>query len=198
MSGKLDSTRKVDENTVQETFGISGKEGQTEEYDDQNDYDELNGDQDGAEWEEDEEESVDENVDSDDDEGDREFNNEAIINSLSNFVANQGGQDEDLPTYKAKMKVLLEQLMLKLEEDVDYQKNLEQQIEDLEKELSLRDAMIDRLSRQARDSIEDCKAKTEDLADEMMVKLKSEKMRRATLENVVIRMRNEITKLQVS
>lgn len=63
-------------------------------------------------------------------------NNDLIISALSDFVENKelSDEDEDLPTFRAKMKTLLEQLMFKLEEDVDYQKSLEQQIEDLEKD----------------------------------------------------------------
>jgi hypothetical protein len=139
------------------------------------------------------------NNDNDDDNNDdsSSINNELIINTLSSYVSENGSHDEDLPTYKAKMKILLEQLMIKLEEDVDYQKNLEHQIDEFEKELNEKNLIIEKLTKQANDSIEECKAQTDELADTMMIKIKTERERRKALEKVVVRIQNDNARLEV-
>ena len=139
-----------------------------------------------------------EEADLEDAEEEEVINNTEIINALSNFVYEEGNNEEDLISYKFKMKGLLEQLMLKLEEDVDYQKNLESQIDEYEKEIIEKDNLIQRLTIQSKDSIETCKIQTEDLADEMMNKIKNERKRRNILEKMILRLQNENAKIQVS
>jgi hypothetical protein len=144
--------------------------------------------------------------DDDDDDNNRHslsVNNDLIINTLNDFVAsnhsNANTENEDLPTYKAKMKVLLEQLMLKLEEDVDYQKNLESQIDELEKELIMKDNLIESLSsHHNKESLSSHAHAADELAEELMIKLNHEKQKRVALEKIVLRLQNEKAKLEVS
>lgn len=110
--------------------------------------------------------------------------------------------NEDLPTYKAKMKILLEQLMLKLEEDVDYQKNLESQIDELEKELLLKEQLIESLSSDTHSphghNSSHHKDSFHELNEEWHAKVAQEKNKRVSLEKIVLRLQNENAKLHVS
>lgn len=167
---------------------------EAENYDDENEeYDEED-DLDDDDYDEDEE--GEELIENSREEESRSVNNEIIINTLSQFVSDENNADEDLPSYKAKMKVLLEQLMLKLEEDVDYQRNLEVQIDDLEKEVARKDFLLDQLRLQVKDATESNKVQMESFADDLMEKVKIERSRRHGLEKIILRLQNEVSKYE--
>jgi DNA-directed RNA polymerase subunit L len=125
--------------------------------------------------------------------------------------------EEDFPAYKARMKDLLEQLLLKLEEDVDYQKNLEAQIEDLEQDMKSRDMDVgkmifhnndsalphlldihaERITRQAKQAIEECKQQASEMADEMMNKMHTEIEKSNGYKQVILHLQKENAKLKV-
>jgi hypothetical protein len=132
--------------------------------------------------------------------------NQLIISALSDLVNNPAEAEEDtikdLATYKIKMKILLEQLMLKLEEDVEYQKNLEQQIDELERESGAKDLLIEQLTlSQKSSSEEDEEGKRsvdmELLNEELAVKASGERKQRIALERLVLRLQGDIAKLKV-
>lgn len=59
-----------------------------------------------------------------------------IVDALTNLIQLEGvSKEEDFQTYRQTTKKLLEQLLLKLEENVEYESNLESQIQSLESEL---------------------------------------------------------------
>ena len=95
------------------------------------------------------------------------------------------------------MKVLLEQLMLKLEEDVDYQKNLESQIDELEKELLMKDNLIESLSTHHHSNKSHGGGSDDQLTEELILKLNNEKSKRVALEKIVLRLQNEKALLEV-
>ena len=122
-----------------------------------------------------------------------------IMSSIQDLMSKKSkDEEEDFATYKARMKDLLEQLLLKLEEDVDYQKNLELQIEDLERDLKAKDYDIERLSRQAKDAIDDCKSQANEMAQEMISKLNLEMERNAQYKSLLIQLQSENFRLKVS
>lgn len=120
-----------------------------------------------------------------------------IMSSIQDLMSKKSkDEEEDFATYKARMKDLLEQLLLKLEEDVDYQKNLELQIEDLERDLKAKDYDIERLSRQAKDAIDDCKSQANEMAQEMISKLNLEMERNAQYKSLLIQLQSENFRLK--
>lgn len=63
-------------------------------------------------------------------------------------TGNKSNEEDDLVTYKCKTKALLEQLLIKLEEDVEEKRLLEEQIELLENDLKSKDYHLARELRQ--------------------------------------------------
>ena len=124
--------------------------------------------------------------------------NAQIVTSIQSLMStDKVDEEEDFASYKARMKELLEQLLLKLEEDVDYQKNLEMQIDDLERDLRTKDKVIEKLAHQAKEAIDNCKLQTEEMADEMLAKLAGEVDSRSALEKLVLRLEAENARLRV-
>ncbi len=125
--------------------------------------------------------------------------NHQIMSSIQELYSDKdfGKDGEDFVSFKNRTKGLLAQLLRKLEEDVDYQHNLEQQIDDLDRDGKIREHDIERISRQAREAIEDCKAQAEDMAEDMLSKMASEVDRRCSLERLVVRLQADNSRLQV-
>lgn len=147
----------------------------------------------------------DNNIDDDSSSDNNNSNNNdtLIVNSVYNLIklidsgSDSGSQQPlDYNGYKVKTKQLLEQLLVKLEEDVDYQHHLEVQIETLENSVATKDASMKRLSQQAIEAIEDCKLQAEEMATEMMTKIASEVGRRKKVEKVVMTLQRENVRLK--
>lgn len=78
----------------------------------------------------------------------------------------------DYGAYRHKVKVLLENLVLKFDQDIDYQRDLEERIETLEIENMGKDHCIKRLSTDAKEAIDECKCEADEMAEKMMSTVK--------------------------
>jgi hypothetical protein len=87
-------------------------------------------------------------------------------------LLNSSQQECDFGAYKHKVKVLLENLVHKFDQDIDYQRDLEEQIDRLEVENMAKDKCIKRLSRDAKEAINECRCEADDMAEKMMSTVK--------------------------
>lgn len=78
----------------------------------------------------------------------------------------------DYGAYRRKVEVLLENLVLKFDQDIDYQRDLEEQIDTLEIENMGKDHCIKRLSTDAKEAIDECKSDADEMAEKMMSTVK--------------------------
>lgn len=122
---------------------------------------------------------------------------ESINGHIMMSLSELSSHDDDFPSYKAKTKKLLEHLLSKLEEDVDYQRSLESQIEDLEISVMVKDRDMQRLSEQAREAIDDCKLQAEEMSEDMLGKIATEVNQRISVERLLVRLQLENSKLKV-
>ena len=81
-------------------------------------------------------------------------------------------QEGDFGAFKYKVKVLLDNLLVKFDQDVHYQRDLEEQIDNLEVENMGKDKCIKRLSRDAKEAIYECRSEADEMADKMMTTVK--------------------------
>jgi hypothetical protein len=89
-----------------------------------------------------------------------------ILDVISNST------DIDFVVYREKVKGLLENVMIKFDQDVEYQRDLEEQIDSLETENLSKDKCIKRLSRDAKEAIDECKCEADGMAEKMMSTVK--------------------------
>jgi hypothetical protein len=89
-----------------------------------------------------------------------------ILDVISNST------DIDFVLYREKVKGLLENVMIKFDQDVEYQRDLEEQIDSLETENLSKDKCIKRLSRDAKAAIDECKCEADGMAEKMISTVK--------------------------
>jgi hypothetical protein len=89
-----------------------------------------------------------------------------ILDVISNST------DIDFVLYREKVKGLLENVMIKFDQDVEYQRDLEERIDSLETENLSKDKCIKRLSRDAKEAIDECKCEADGMAEKMMATVK--------------------------
>ena len=91
---------------------------------------------------------------------------------IMEVISSSSQQDGDFNAYRHRVKILLESLVVKFDQDIDYQRDLEEQIDSLEVENMGKDNCIKRLSRDAKEAIDECKSKADEMADKMMTTVK--------------------------
>lgn len=87
-------------------------------------------------------------------------------------ISGSSHHDNEIVEYKQKVKVLLDRLMEKFDQDIEYQRDLEQRIDSLEVENMAKDICIKRLSRDAKEAINECKCEADNMAEKMMSTVK--------------------------
>jgi hypothetical protein len=91
---------------------------------------------------------------------------------IMDFMCSTAQQDEDIISYKLNVKVLLENLIIKYDQDIEYQRDLEEQVDNLEIENIDQDKCIARISSDAKNAIDECKCGANDMAEKMMSTVK--------------------------
>eukprot|EP00596_Hydrurales_sp_CCMP1899_P007523 CAMPEP_0119053954 /NCGR_PEP_ID=MMETSP1177-20130426/74755_1 /TAXON_ID=2985 /ORGANISM="Ochromonas sp, Strain CCMP1899" /LENGTH=185 /DNA_ID=CAMNT_0007034045 /DNA_START=163 /DNA_END=720 /DNA_ORIENTATION=- len=81
-------------------------------------------------------------------------------------------QDEDITRYKDNVKALLENVIIKYDQDIEYQRDLEEQVDNLEVENINQDKCFIKLSRDAKNAIDECKSGADSMAEKMMSTVK--------------------------
>lgn len=113
--------------------------------------------------------------------------NMTIDQLIMEFMCSASQQDEDITTYKYNVKALLENLIMKYDQDVEYQRDLEEQVDNLEVENIDQDKCITRLSRDAKNAIDECKCGANDMAEKMMSTVKL-----LQIDNDFLQVRNKV------
>jgi len=152
--------------------------------------------------EEEEEEEVEEEEEEDEEQEGQPINAQ-IIDSLGILQAmtkasNGGGNgegDDGGASYKAKTKMLLEQLYVKLEEDVEYQRSLEEQIDALEDDLKSKELEVEFIKHEARKALEDTKQQADDMAAQLLARVSAEVSARLDVERVMRRLQKENSRM---
>jgi len=124
--------------------------------------------------------------------------NELSIESFRAIMTELSALAPDGEEYKTQSLYLLEQMMRKFEEDADYQKSLEEQVEILADECRQKDDEIERVSVDAQEAINECRRQAEAMAENMFSKISGEMNERVGVEKVVGRLQRELTATQVS
>ncbi len=91
----------------------------------------------------------------------------------------------ELRDYKLKTKQLLEKLLLKLQYNNETINELEENIDELETELLIKESSIKKISQQAISAIEECKCEAQDIYEEMTKKYNMEVKKRESVEKVL-------------
>ena len=125
-------------------------------------------------------------------------NDNQIIQSILSLIAlsSSDNPEVDITEYKKQIKALLEQLLTKFEDDLEYQSTLEEQVKTLEAVVAARDREMRQLSDRTINDIEECKQQTEEMNSQMMGVVSAEVSKRVGLEQVLCRMQTENFKLR--
>jgi|LauGreSBDMM110SN_4_FD.fasta_scaffold186601_1 hypothetical protein len=91
----------------------------------------------------------------------------------------------ELREYKLKTKQLLEKLLLKLQYNNETIHELEENIDELETELLIKESSLKKISQQAISAIEECKCEAQDIYEEMTKKYNIEVKKRESIEKVL-------------
>ena len=78
----------------------------------------------------------------------------------------------DYVGYEERVRFLMENLNIKFDQDLEYQRDLEEQIDNLEIENMGLDKCIRRLSKDAKEAIDECKSEADRMAEKMMSTVK--------------------------
>lgn len=78
----------------------------------------------------------------------------------------------DYVGYEERVRFLIENLNIKFDQDLEYQRDLEEQIDNLEIENMGLDKCIRRLSKDAKEAIDECKSEADRMAEKMMSTVK--------------------------
>ena len=78
----------------------------------------------------------------------------------------------DYVGYEERVRFLIENLNIKFDQDLEYQRDLEEQIDNLEIENMGLDKCIRRLSKDAKEAIDECKSEADRMAGKMMSAVK--------------------------
>jgi hypothetical protein len=99
--------------------------------------------------------------------------------------------------FKVQALSLFEQMTSKFDEDAEYQKSLEEQVEMLADDCRQKDGEIDRLSVDAQEAINECRRQAEAMAENMFSKISREMNDRVSMEKLMGRLQRELTAAQV-
>lgn len=91
----------------------------------------------------------------------------------------------ELRDYKLKTKQLLEKLLLKLQYNNETIRDQEENIDELETELLIKESSVKKISQQAIAAIEECKCEAQDIYEEMTKKCSMEVKKRESVEKVL-------------
>ena len=126
-------------------------------------------------------------------------NGDALVSvEAMRSLVEETGEIEDIVDYKQKTKTLFGVLLRKMEEDAEYQRSLEEQIDMLADDCKHKDVEIERLSADAQDAINDCRRQAEAMAENMFSKISCEVNGRVTMETLVCRMQKDLSAAQVN
>ena len=78
----------------------------------------------------------------------------------------------DYVGYEERVRFLMENLNINFDQDLEYQRDLEEQIDNLEIENMGLDKCIRRLSKDAKEAIDECKSEADRMAEKMMSTVK--------------------------
>lgn len=102
-----------------------------------------------------------------------EMNNATIQKLVFDVIHSSPCRTEvDYVGYEERVKFLMENLNIKFDQDLEYQRDLEEQIDNLEIENMGLDKCIRRLSKDAKEAIDECKSEADRMAEKMMSTVK--------------------------
>ena len=78
----------------------------------------------------------------------------------------------DFIGYEERVRFLMENLIIKFDQDLEYQRDLEEQVDNLEIENMGLDKCIRRLSKDAKEAIDECKFEADGMAQKMIFTVK--------------------------
>jgi hypothetical protein len=91
---------------------------------------------------------------------------------IMDFMSSSSQQDGDIISYKLNVKALLENVIIKYDQDIEYQRDLEEQVDNLEVENINQDKCITKLSGDAKNAIDECKSGADSMAEKMLSTVK--------------------------
>ena len=102
-----------------------------------------------------------------------EMNNATLQKLVFDVIHSSPCRTEvDYVGYEERVRFLMENLNIKFDQDLEYQRDLEEQIDNLEIENMGLDKCIRRLSKDAKEAIDECKSEADRMAEKMMSTVK--------------------------
>lgn len=102
-----------------------------------------------------------------------EMNNATLQKLVFDVIHSSPCRTEvDYVGYEERVRFLIENLNIKFDQDLEYQRDLEEQIDNLEIENMGLDKCIRRLSKDAKEAIDECKSEADRMAEKMMSTVK--------------------------
>jgi hypothetical protein len=102
-----------------------------------------------------------------------EMNNVTLQNLVFDVLHSSPCRTEvDFIGYEERVRFLMENLIIKFDQDLEYQRDLEEQIDNLEVENIGLDKCIRRLSKDATEAIDECRSEADGMAEKMISTVK--------------------------
>ena len=102
-----------------------------------------------------------------------EMNNVTLQNLVFDVLHSSPCRTEvDFIGYEERVRFLMENLIIKFDQDLEYQRDLEEQIDNLEVENIGLDKCIRRLSKDAMEAIDECRSEADGMAEKMISTVK--------------------------
>lgn len=102
-----------------------------------------------------------------------EMNNVTLQNLVFDVLHSSPCRTEvDFIGYEERVRFLMENLIIKFDQDLEYQRDLEEQIDNLEAENVGLDKCIRRLSQDAMEAIDECRSEADEMAEKMISTVK--------------------------